>query len=142
MEDVGLIARNVRKRMDAKGIGPKALSLKAGLNETYVRDILKGRSRNPRQAHLQNLALALECRVSDLTGEIGAARTDSAQADEVKRDLLVAFDSLDTRDRETLLRIAQSFKRDDPPTASLPPTKGPEPPAPFSGGRTCRKKAG
>jgi DNA-binding Xre family transcriptional regulator len=69
MVDEGLIARNVGLRMAIMGLGPKALSLKAGLNETYVRDLVQGRSRNPRQAHLQHLATALDCQVTDLTGE-------------------------------------------------------------------------
>ena len=96
MDEEGLIARNVRQRMAAKGIGPKALSLKAGLNETYVRDLLKGRSRNPRQGHLRSLALALDCRVSDLTGET---------------------------EREMLLRLAKSVRRDAEPEPPTVPTR-------------------
>lgn len=52
--------------MQAVGIGQKALALKAGLNETYVRDILRGKSRNPKHAHLAAIANALDCSILDL----------------------------------------------------------------------------
>ena len=47
----------------------KGLSIKAGLNETFVKDIINGRSRNPTATRLAKLAKALGCTVADLTGE-------------------------------------------------------------------------
>jgi transcriptional regulator with XRE-family HTH domain len=93
--------------MEAKGIGPKALSLKAGLNETYVRDLLKGRSLNPRQSHLQKLAEGLDCGVSDLTGESATVPAE--------RELLAAFRSTDEQGQAMMLRLGRSLRRDDPP---------------------------
>jgi transcriptional regulator with XRE-family HTH domain len=60
------VANEIRRRMESLGMSPKALSLKAGLNETYVRDLFSGRSKNPRNAHLHALAVALGCTVLDL----------------------------------------------------------------------------
>jgi plasmid maintenance system antidote protein VapI len=61
----------------------------------------------------------------------------AAPADQARADLLTAFEALDERDRETVLRVAQSLARGDPP--AVPPTqpKGADPPVrPFRvGGR-------
>jgi transcriptional regulator with XRE-family HTH domain len=125
MEDEGLIARNVRLRMEAKGFTPKGLSLAATLNETYVRDILKGKSRNPTNARLQKLAAALDCRVADLTGELDP--TDGGSPADLRRDLLDEFDAMDAREREMLVRIAKSMRR-DPPAAPITPDQRNRPP--------------
>jgi transcriptional regulator with XRE-family HTH domain len=54
--------------MHARGFNQKSLALKAGLNETAVRDILKGRSRRPLHTTVMALALALDCEVAELLG--------------------------------------------------------------------------
>lgn len=74
MNEAHLVA-NVRRRMEALHMNPKSLSIASGLNETYVRDLLKGRSRNPRTEHLEKLAKGLGCTIADLTGPIGASVT-------------------------------------------------------------------
>ncbi len=141
MEEESLIARNVRLRMEVKGLGPKALSLQAGLNETYVRDLLKGRSRNPKQAHLQQLAVALDCRASDLTGETEPATPGAMLTDEAISELVAAFRSTDEQGREMILRLAKAVRRDaepipeQPAPNTQPRPKGPEPPRPIPGGR-------
>jgi transcriptional regulator with XRE-family HTH domain len=61
------LARAIEARMAAAGLTQKRLALLAGLNETYVRDILRGKSRNPKHEQLAKLATALGCRVQDLT---------------------------------------------------------------------------
>jgi hypothetical protein len=60
------LADEIRRRMNELGLNPKRLSLGAGLNETYVRDIIKGRTRNPRTDTLGKLARALRCSRADL----------------------------------------------------------------------------
>lgn len=45
----------------------KSLSIAAGKNETYVRDILEGRVKNPSYASLKSIADQLRCDVSELT---------------------------------------------------------------------------
>ncbi len=124
MEDEGLIARNVRLRMESKGLSRKSLSLKAGLNETYVRDILTGRSSNPRQGHLQKLALALECRVSDLTGEIESGQNMPGRSDDVKVALHTAIDEMSDEKRRALLILITRNETTAPPEDASP---GPPP---------------
>lgn len=65
--DAGVVAREVHRRMTEMGVGQKALALAAGLNETYVRDLFRGRSVNQKLRELRKLADALECQVEDLT---------------------------------------------------------------------------
>jgi transcriptional regulator with XRE-family HTH domain len=53
------LADALREQMGAKGLKAKALARMAGVNETYIRDILSGKSRNPRVEHLKKVATAL-----------------------------------------------------------------------------------
>lgn len=56
--------------MTELGLNAKQLSLAAGLNETYVRDLLKAEKPNPRYFHLKALAVELGVSVAWLdTGE-------------------------------------------------------------------------
>lgn len=68
-QPMGDFAANLTRLMRERRITAKALSRKAGLNPTAVRDILTGRSKNPRSSTLFGLAAALRCDVSDLVGE-------------------------------------------------------------------------
>ncbi|MBM3482891.1 MAG: helix-turn-helix transcriptional regulator [Alphaproteobacteria bacterium] len=70
------LVRELERRMQAAGLNQKSLALKAGLNETAVRDIRIGRSRNPRTDTLKRLATALGVSVGVLSGHtpVAAAR--------------------------------------------------------------------
>jgi phage repressor protein C with HTH and peptisase S24 domain len=81
MIDVNRIAENVRTRMVALGLTPKALSTKAGLNPTYVRDLFVGKSRNPRTEHIAKLASCIGCQVTDLTEEDADPRRDRPESE-------------------------------------------------------------
>jgi transcriptional regulator with XRE-family HTH domain len=59
------------------GFNQKSLARFAGLNETAVRDILKGRSKNPRLDTLEALARALDCTVVQLAGGRSVPRPDA-----------------------------------------------------------------
>ena len=59
--------------MRERGFNQKSLAVAARLNETAVRDILKGRSRRPLHTTIQALAKALGCDMADLIGEGRAA---------------------------------------------------------------------
>lgn len=63
------VAKQIERRMKALNLNPKSLSQKASLNDTAVRDIIEGRSKNPRHDTLQKIAKALGCTVADLMGE-------------------------------------------------------------------------
>jgi phage repressor protein C with HTH and peptisase S24 domain len=60
------LTRTIEKRMRLKGLTQKGLALTAGLNETAVRDILKGRSKDPQLSTLRALARVLDCSVEAL----------------------------------------------------------------------------
>lgn len=66
------LAHEVHRRMIAAGLRQKSLALKAGLNPTYVRDLFRGRSRNPKERELSKLAAALKCELSDLANPRGS----------------------------------------------------------------------
>jgi transcriptional regulator with XRE-family HTH domain len=84
--DAGPVAREVYRRMGAMGLGQKALALRAGLNETYVRDLFRGKSKNPKNQQLSKIAKALGCTLNDLTNPRGAENIEenekSAQSSE------------------------------------------------------------
>lgn len=61
--------RNLRSIMDAQGLNPRSLSLKAGLNATAVRDMLEGRSKFPRYDTAKALAEALGTTPASLMGD-------------------------------------------------------------------------
>ena len=59
-------------------------------------------------------------------------------ADPLRASLLAAYDSLDPRDRETLLRVAESLRRDDSPAPPPKPEERPPPPRPTPGGSVAK----
>src|SRR4051812_24187731 len=63
--------QNLARLREEKGFNNKSLAQAAGLNDTYVRDVLeKGKgAKRPSLDALQRLAAALGCTVADLTGE-------------------------------------------------------------------------
>lgn len=63
------LQRELRRRVEASGLTPRAVSLKAGLNETAVKAILGGKSRHPTHHTLDQLAKVLGCTAADLTGQ-------------------------------------------------------------------------
>ncbi|MBB4287920.1 S24 family peptidase [Roseospira goensis] len=68
MHEPTILARNLRKRMAETGrTDMKRLSLDSGLNETYVRDILEGRTKEPRYQKLNKLAAQLGTTAAWLT---------------------------------------------------------------------------
>jgi transcriptional regulator with XRE-family HTH domain len=75
------IAKEIRRRMQLLGFSAERLSLAAGLNKTYVRDIFTGRARSPKLDNLAKLAGALGCSVDELTGQDPPRREDQAQTD-------------------------------------------------------------
>lgn len=79
-EDQPPMIGRIRGRMKTLGLTAKRVASMADLNETYVRDILKGKSKNPRMAHLKKLATALGCDISELTN-IGAVTGEQPSGD-------------------------------------------------------------
>jgi transcriptional regulator with XRE-family HTH domain len=67
--NISIIQQNLQTMMDERGYNMKQLSLDSGLNETAVRDIMRGRVANPTYHTLSSLARTLICTVAELTGE-------------------------------------------------------------------------
>lgn len=77
------LIREIQKRMDALKLDAKTTSLKAGLNESFVRDILRKKSIAPRHDSLTKVARVLGCTLADLTGERAAPRPTRQDGDTV-----------------------------------------------------------
>jgi phage repressor protein C with HTH and peptisase S24 domain len=54
------------RRMKAAGYNQRSLARAAGLNDTYIRDIIKGKSPSPRSEDLGKVAAALGCSITSL----------------------------------------------------------------------------
>ena len=79
---IGTLARRLQVEIDTRGINAKELSTLAGLNETAVRDILKGRSRNPRSDTVEKLAAALGLNSWELLTETASVAPTPVKADQ------------------------------------------------------------
>lgn len=103
MVESTFLQNELRRRMKDRGLSARALSLKAvrpdgsPVNETAVKAILSGKSRNPRMDTVQALADVFGCKTDDLLGprrEIPTAEPESAARREqtigVLKDLLRA----------------------------------------------------
>lgn len=62
------IAANLAQLMVQRGLNNRSLADRSGLNETAVRDILKGRSKNPTIGTLSKMADALNVPLESLWG--------------------------------------------------------------------------
>lgn len=63
------LATRIQERMSALGLNPFSTAKKAGLGQDFVRDILRGKARNPSSERLAKLAEALEVSVPYLLGK-------------------------------------------------------------------------
>lgn len=71
--DASAVAREVYRRMLARGMTKKRLAIDSGLAPTYVHDLFRGKSKNPLSEHLAKLAGALGCSVDDLGHPVGSS---------------------------------------------------------------------
>jgi len=79
--------RNLRMLMEQRGLNPRSLSLKAGLNATAVRDMLDGRSRFPRYDTIQAMSEVLDTTPALLMGDAEIALEVSARGQGFSQDL-------------------------------------------------------
>ena len=85
---VSPLVREIYRRMTEAGLTATTLAAKVGRNESYFRDLFRGRSRAPSADYLPAIAAALDCEVTDLVhpGESGSEPSthgDIYQPDEV-----------------------------------------------------------
>lgn len=72
--DINLLRDNLSALMEARGTNPKRLARDAGLGETAIRDIMKGRSDNPKVDTIHKIADALQVPLYRLTTNIESAQ--------------------------------------------------------------------
>jgi SOS-response transcriptional repressor LexA len=72
MESV--LQKRLRERMEEKGVKAAPLALQAGLGASFVRDIIRGKTRSPSHANLTKLAKALDTTPEYLTGVVDGER--------------------------------------------------------------------
>jgi transcriptional regulator with XRE-family HTH domain len=105
------LAQRIRKRLTATGLAMMAASKRAGLNETYVRDLLAGTVKSPRMDSLEKLAAALETTVDWLAYGRGEEEPSAEQlAFDRLRGLLARIAPEDLPQAE---RALKGFVRDD-----------------------------
>lgn len=64
-----VLASRLRERMEALGLNPFSVAKKAGVGQDTVRDILRGRVKQPSADRLAKLAQVLECSIYYLLGK-------------------------------------------------------------------------
>lgn len=64
-----ILQQRLRERMAGLGLNPFSTAKKAGLHPDYVRNILRGKARQPSAERLAKLAEALECSLAYLLGQ-------------------------------------------------------------------------
>lgn len=99
------MAKRIIQKMEELGFNAKQLSLLAGLNETYVRDLLKADAPNPRLQHVKALARQLKVSVEWL---------DSGETVEGGAEIIDLWShKLDREDRERLIQYGKSLLQDN-----------------------------
>lgn len=93
------IQDRIRQKMEELGLNPTALSKAAGLNQTYVRDLLESDDPNPRLRHLQALASVLGVKIEWLIE--GADQNKIADI----------WSRIPQRDREAAQRMLEGLTR-------------------------------
>lgn len=78
------LQKRLKIRMDMMGFNPHKLAVKAELGESFVRDILRGKSKKPSAENLAKIAAALETTLDWFTGEAGLS--GEVDADAVSND--------------------------------------------------------
>lgn len=70
------LAERLRRRIKAAGLNNYSAARKAGLGDDFVRDILRGKVRDPGALGLAQLAQALGCTMGELVGDPAAAPSE------------------------------------------------------------------
>jgi transcriptional regulator with XRE-family HTH domain len=131
MDDYKTIGARIRQARIAMGLTQVELAAAVGVSRAHLTNV-EGGNGGLALDKLSVLAIETGATVAWLIGEAGPV-------DQAEVALLTAYKALDQRDRETLLRVAQSFNRDEPPAAPSPRPKEPRQ-APFSDGRRRQRK--
>lgn len=107
--DIGdLIAANLKRIVEDRGLAVTVLATKAGLGRMAVKDIIDRKSKNPAYANLVAIADAIGVPVHEITGG-----SDAATITEEDRRILYAMSRLSPETREVLIKSAEAQVDDD-----------------------------
>lgn len=76
---LNLLRERLREAMAMRSTHAKEVSLKAGLGDTYVADILSGKNKNPRIPVLKSISEVLQCDLRYLLGQSDTFTTEQGQ---------------------------------------------------------------
>lgn len=76
---LNLLRERLREAMALRSTHAKEVSLKAGLGDTYVADILSGKNKNPRIPVLKSISEVLQCDLRYLLGHADTFTTEQGQ---------------------------------------------------------------
>jgi transcriptional regulator with XRE-family HTH domain len=107
---VGL-PEEIRRRMLAQGYSARTLSLAAGVNYSFVRDILRGRSQNPKSEQLRRVAAVLGCTIEDLAGSVSLATKPTLSRRVAKLQALTTkLQTLSEKELDTVERLIDAVR--------------------------------
>lgn len=103
----------IERRLAAKGLKRAEASRMAGLNATYVRDLIEARVKNPRAEHLAKLADVLGTTLEWLAEERGPE--ERSPAAEHRAKVLQIWEHIAPEDQEHAIRLLQGFAQPQSP---------------------------
>ncbi len=118
-----LIRYQIRALAAQRGMSERALAIAAGMSQPTLSRFLSGKTEDLTASNLKNIADALGCLTSHITGEI------ALHADGRTNDLVVVMEKLPDWAREMTLQNAKSLLKSLPPPPEQPPASTPTPPA-------------
>ena len=130
MDDLKAIGARIRQARITAGL--TQVELAAAVGVSHLTNV-EGGNGGLALAKLSILATETGTTVAWLIGEAGPE-------DQAEVALLTVYKTLNQRDRETLIRIAQSFMPEEPPAATPPPRPTANQPTPFSGGGSRQRR--
>lgn len=99
---MSIVARNLSVLMEERGTNPFELAKRAGVNQTAIYDIMKGKSQNPRVDTLHKIA------VEGLGVPLSALVSEPSDI-ELNRQLVEVFGLLPETDRARILTMARAL---------------------------------
>lgn len=101
----------IEKRLLATGLKRAQASKAAGLNATYIRDVVEGRVQNPRSEHLARLAEVLGTSLEWLAEGRGPEERGDDQRQSA--EVMSIWDRILPEDREHALRALRGFTHEE-----------------------------
>lgn len=105
MSDIEKLASELTWRMKAARTNPAKLSEDAGLNRSYIRDLMKARSKRPDIFSIERIAQVLGCSIYDLIGHRSVVDTNNRASVDVSISSDESVNPLDTQERLLILEL-------------------------------------